>query len=156
MYDTSSGSGYRSQGRFQRQAVKDGDHVRVGISSGDWLYRANESGETEELPWSKVKITTDANGDAGHWQDAAIALRDIAVLPNRGGDVKDKVVQRIPFNFASQATDPVPRTLDDTKRIALATDGLGQSAILKGLQRGTRLGQHRLRRQLQHPRRRHE
>lgn len=133
LYDTSSGSGYRSQGRFKRQAVKDGEHVRVGIASGDWLYRANESNETEELPWSKVKITADANEDASvNWQDAAIALRDIAVLPNRGGDVKDKVVQRIPFNFASQATHPFLRTLDDTKRIALATDGLGQSAILKG------------------------
>ncbi|RAX50569.1 endo-alpha-N-acetylgalactosaminidase [Arthrobacter sp. AQ5-05] len=133
LYDTSSGSGYRSQGRFQRQAVKDGEHVRVGISSGDWLYRAKESNEIEELPWSKVKITADANADGTvDWQDAAIALRDIAVLPHKGEDVKDKVVQRIPFNFASQATHPFLRTLDDTKRIALATDGLGQSAILKG------------------------
>lgn len=133
LHDTSAGPGYRSQGRFERQAVKDGEHVRVGISSGDWLYRANESNETEELPWSKVKITADANGDhTVNWQDAAIALRDIAVLPHKGGDVKDKVVQRIPFNFASQATHPFLRTLDDTKRIALATDGLGQSAILKG------------------------
>lgn len=133
LYDTSSGPGFREQGRFRRQAVKDGDHVRVGIASGDWLYRAGSSNETEELPWAKVKITPDANGDSRvDWQDAAVALRDIAVLPNKGDDVKDKVVQRIPFNFASQATHPFLRTLDDTKRIAMATDGLGQSAILKG------------------------
>ncbi|MFL4475878.1 endo-alpha-N-acetylgalactosaminidase family protein [Paeniglutamicibacter sp. MACA_103] len=133
LYDTSSGPGFREQGRFQRQAVNDGTHVRVGVASGEWLYRANQSNETEELPWSKVKITADANNDAlVDWQDAAIVYRDIAVKPHKGGDVKNKVVQRIPFNFASQATHPFLRTLDDTKRIALATDGLGQSAILKG------------------------
>lgn len=133
LYDTSDGPGYRDQGRFQRQAVKDGEHVRVGIASGDWLYRAEASEKTEELPWAKVKITPDANADSRvNWQDAAIALRDIAVKPHKGDDVKDKVVQRIPFNFASQATHPFLRTLDDTKRIARATDGLGQSALLKG------------------------
>ncbi|WP_439145002.1 endo-alpha-N-acetylgalactosaminidase family protein, partial [Streptococcus agalactiae] len=34
----------------------------------------------------------------------------------------------------SQATHPFLRTLDDTKRIALATDGLGQQLLLKGYQ----------------------
>lgn len=133
LYDTSSGPGYRDQGRFWRQAVADGDDVRMGLSSGQWLYRADESTEEEELPWTKVAITGDANADgAVSWQDGAIALRDIAVMPHRGDEVKDKVVQRIPFNFASQATHPFLRTLDDTKRIALATDGLGQTALLKG------------------------
>lgn len=133
LYDTSSGPGYRDQGRFWRQAVADGDQVRMGLSSGQWLYRADESTEAEELPWTKVAITADANADGEvDWQDGAVAFRDIAVMPNKGDDVKEKVVQRIPFNFASQATHPFLRTLDDTKRIALGTDGLGQSVLLKG------------------------
>ncbi|GAB3542296.1 endo-alpha-N-acetylgalactosaminidase family protein [Arthrobacter tecti] len=134
LYDTSSGPGFRDQGRFWRQAEQDGENVRMGISSGQWLYRANESTETEELPWTRIAITPDANDDgAVDWQDGAIALRNnIAVMPFKGEQVPDKVVHRIPFNFASQATHPFLRTLDDTKRIALATDGLGQSALLKG------------------------
>ena len=54
------------------------------------------------------------------------------VEPPGAGDTKDRVMTHIPFNFASQATHPFLRTLDDVKRIALATDGLGQLAILKG------------------------
>ncbi|WP_371407965.1 endo-alpha-N-acetylgalactosaminidase family protein [Kribbella sp. NBC_00662] len=54
------------------------------------------------------------------------------VEPNGGGQVKDRVITHIPFNFASQATHPFLRTLDDVKRISLSTDGLGQMAILKG------------------------
>lgn len=42
------------------------------------------------------------------------------------------MVQRIPYNFASQATHPFLQTLDETKRVARATDGLGQFVLLKG------------------------
>lgn len=44
----------------------------------------------------------------------------------------DHPITRIPFNIVSQATHPFLRTLDDTKRISLATDGLGQNVMLKG------------------------
>ncbi|WP_240506167.1 endo-alpha-N-acetylgalactosaminidase family protein [Thermoactinospora rubra] len=47
---------------------------------------------------------------------------------------RDRVVIHIPFNFGSQATHPFLRTLDDVKRISLATDGLGQLVLLKGYQ----------------------
>ncbi|WP_115787994.1 endo-alpha-N-acetylgalactosaminidase family protein [Arthrobacter silvisoli] len=133
LYDTSSGPGSKDQGRFWRQAVNDGGTVRMGIASGQWLYRAAGSGTTEELPWTRVAITTDANADgAVDWQDAAIAMRSIQVKANKGEQTPDNVVTHIPFNFASQATHPFLRTLDDVKRIALATDGLGQVAMLKG------------------------
>ncbi|MCP2046100.1 UNVERIFIED_ORG: endo-alpha-N-acetylgalactosaminidase [Paenarthrobacter nicotinovorans] len=134
LYDTSSGPGAKDKGRFWRQAVSDGaGGVAMGIASGQWLYRADGSTTTEELPWTRVAITTDANADGGvDWQDAAIAMRSIQVSANKGEQTPDNVITHIPFNFASQATHPFLRTLDDVKRISLATDGLGQVAMLKG------------------------
>ncbi|MFD5213851.1 endo-alpha-N-acetylgalactosaminidase family protein [Microbacterium sp. NPDC058345] len=133
LYDSSSGPANKDSGNFWRQAVKDGDDVEVGISSGQWLHRAAESDDTEDLPWVKVAITPDANADgAVDWQDGAIALRDLRVAPFKGDQTPDNVITHIPFNFASQATHPFLRTLDDVKRIALNTDGLGQVAMLKG------------------------
>ncbi|MFJ4209971.1 endo-alpha-N-acetylgalactosaminidase family protein [Paenarthrobacter sp. NPDC089675] len=134
LYDTSSGAGSKDRGRFWRQAVSDGaGGVSMGIASGQWLYRAEGSDTTEELPWTRVAITADANADgAVDWQDAAIAMRSIQVSANKGEQTPDNVVTHLPFNFASQATHPFLRTLDDVKRISLATDGLGQVAMLKG------------------------
>ncbi|MDF0513561.1 endo-alpha-N-acetylgalactosaminidase family protein [Agromyces sp. H3Y2-19a] len=135
LYDTSSGPSQKDAGNFWRQAVADGDGdgVEVGIASGPWLYRAQGSSDTEELPWVAVAITPDANGDdVVDWQDGAIAMRDIRVAPNKGDQTPENVITHIPFNFASQATHPFLRTLDDVKRIALNTDGLGQVAMLKG------------------------
>ncbi|MEV4776903.1 endo-alpha-N-acetylgalactosaminidase family protein [Microbacterium sp. LWH12-1.2] len=133
LYDTSSGPSQKDSGNFWRQATAADGQVEVGISSGQWLYRAAESEATEELPWVKVAITPDANADgAVDWQDGAIALRGIRIAPNKGDQTPDNVITHIPFNFASQATHPFLRTLDDVKRISLATDGLGQVAMLKG------------------------
>ncbi|NQD89985.1 endo-alpha-N-acetylgalactosaminidase, partial [Paenarthrobacter sp. CM16] len=134
LYDTSSGPGAKDRGRFWRQAVSDGaGGVSMGLASGQWLYRAEGSTTTEELPWTRVAITADANADGGvDWQDAAIAMRSIQVNAHKGEQTPDNVITHIPFNFASQATHPFLRTLDDVKRIALATDGLGQVAMLKG------------------------
>ncbi len=134
LYDTSSGPGAKDRGRFWRQAVSDGaGGVSMGLASGQWLYRAEGSDSTEELPWTRVAITADANADGGvDWQDAAITMRSIQVSPNKGDQTPDNVITHIPFNFASQATHPFLRTLDDVKRISLATDGLGQVAMLKG------------------------
>ena len=121
------------RGRFWRQVKDDGANKQVGISSGAWLYRAKGSDEKEPLPETKVVITADANADGTvNWQDGAIASRDIQYKPHGWEDVKNRVVQNIPFNFASQATNPFLRTLDDVKHIALATDGLGQFSLLKG------------------------
>ena len=36
------------------------------------------------------------------------------------------------MNFGSQAQDPFLTTLDNVKRVAMHTDGLGQSVLLKG------------------------
>lgn len=89
----------------------------------------------DENPYVVVKPTIDANNDSVlNWQDGAIALRDIRPALNGAEQVKNTVITRIPFNIVSQATHPFLRTLDDTKRISLATDGLRQQVMLKGYQ----------------------
>ncbi|WP_341828932.1 endo-alpha-N-acetylgalactosaminidase family protein [Trueperella pyogenes] len=125
-------------------AVRDEGGTKVGsVSPYEWVYRggavkkyAPEGGiGTEPDPFIKVKITDDANNDGVvDWQDSAIATRDV-LRPFVGmNDTKNRVITRIPFNIVSQATHPFLRTLDDTKRVALATDGLGQQVLLKGYQ----------------------
>ncbi|MFI5729080.1 endo-alpha-N-acetylgalactosaminidase family protein [Kribbella sp. NPDC051587] len=133
-YDKPAGQSVDDGARFWHRARKGTDgSTRVGVWSGQWTYRADTSPYTEPLPWAKVVVTPDANQDETvDWQDGAIAFRSIMTEPQGGDQVKDRVITHIPFNFASQATHPFLRTLDDVKRISLATDGLGQMAILKG------------------------
>ena len=137
VYDKPSGGATNDNGHFWRQARKTAMHTEVGVWSGQWTYRADgaRGDDTEPAPTVKIAITGERNGDdRTDWQDGALALREVAYAPAGADAVKDRVVQRIPFNIASMATHPFLRTLDDTKRIALATDGLGQLAILKGYQ----------------------
>ncbi|WP_166852984.1 endo-alpha-N-acetylgalactosaminidase family protein [Isoptericola sp. BMS4] len=133
VYDEAQGRATRERNRLRRQATAADGEVRVGLWSGAWTYRAEGSPTTEELPSATVVVTPDANGDGTtDWQDGAIAYRDVAPKALGADQVPDRVVTHIPFNFASQATHPFLRTLDDVKRISLATDGLGQMAVLKG------------------------
>ncbi|MFF8279377.1 endo-alpha-N-acetylgalactosaminidase family protein [Streptomyces lateritius] len=135
-YDKPSGASARDGARFWHQARKSGTETRVGVWSGQWTYRgagapAPESGEN--LPWAKVVVTPDANADGKtDWQDGALAFRAIGIKAPGSEQTPGRVIAHIPFNFASNATHPFLRTLDDVKRISLATDGLGQFALLKG------------------------
>ncbi|MEV8530598.1 endo-alpha-N-acetylgalactosaminidase family protein [Streptomyces sp. NPDC051211] len=135
LYDQPSGGTARENGRISKRITDKGSYRRAGLWSGAWLYRAAGAADTdtEPLPYTRVAITGDRNADAVvDWQDAAIAHRDIWTPPTGWQDTADRVVQRIPFNFASQATHPFAQTLDETKRVNLATDGLGQFVLLKG------------------------
>ncbi|MDD7505326.1 MAG: endo-alpha-N-acetylgalactosaminidase family protein [Actinomycetaceae bacterium] len=120
----------------------EGQNVGI-ISPASWVYRSDsvaqyDHGEgigVDPDPMVKVKVVADANGDSRvDWQDGATATRDILTPANGRDDIKNYVVMRIPFNIVSQATHPFLRTLDDTKRISLATDNLGQEVLLKGYQ----------------------
>jgi len=120
-------------GRIQKQTVNKGGYYRTGIWSGSWIYRAQGMTATDPMPSVKVVITDDANADDKvDWQDGAIAFRSIMNDPLGSAYIPNMVVQRIPMNFASQATNPFTKTLDETKRIYFNTDGLGQFVILKG------------------------
>ncbi|WP_030794479.1 endo-alpha-N-acetylgalactosaminidase family protein [Streptomyces sp. NRRL S-920] len=124
-------------GRLWRETVRTADYVEARLTPGQWTHRAATAplDATEPLPYATVVITGDRNGDGKvDWQDAAIAFRDIMVTPLGADEQHLRVVPHIPFNFASQATNPFLTTLDHVKRIHLATDGLRQYTLLKGYQ----------------------
>ncbi|MFH8371326.1 endo-alpha-N-acetylgalactosaminidase family protein [Streptomyces sp. NPDC018031] len=124
-------------GRLWRQTVREDGHITTRLGCGQWTHRAAGSpvGDTEPLPYATVILTRDRNGDGRvDWQDAAIAMRDIMTDPLGADEQHLRVVPHIPFNFASQATNPFLATLDNVKRISLATDGLRQYTLLKGYQ----------------------
>lgn len=121
----------------------------LGLSSTYWTYQASaedrkedgsieyqkKSGKiaVEELPICKVAIAEDENQDKKvDWQDGAIAYRKIMNNPLGAEQVPSLVAYRIAMNFGSQAQNPFLMTLDNVKKIALNTDGLGQSILLKG------------------------
>ncbi|WP_455359242.1 endo-alpha-N-acetylgalactosaminidase family protein [Streptomyces sp. SYSU K21746] len=136
-YDKPSGPTNGDDARLWHQARKAADgSVRVGVWSGQWTYRGTGAPRPESgagLPWAKVVVTPDANADQKvDWQDGALAFRTIGTRAPGADGTADRVVTHIPFNFASQASHPFLRTLDDVKRVSLATDGLGQLAVLKG------------------------
>ena len=119
--------------RILKKTYKKDHAVYTSLWSGSWLYRADRTNYTSQLPQVKIILTDDANGDNKlNWQDGAIAFRRIMNNPYGAERVKDWVVFRIPMNFASQATNPFSKSLDETKRVFLNTDGLGQFVILKG------------------------
>ena len=135
--------------RLSLSAVKQGAKRTVGVSSRQWSYdrKVNSGSLTDEQkvvgirkgideqPYVKVVITGDENGDkVVDWQDGAIAARDQQVIhiPTGSESIPDLVTTRIAMNFQSQATNPFLTTLDNVKRVALNSDGLGQSILLKG------------------------
>ncbi|AJC59079.1 endo-alpha-N-acetylgalactosaminidase family protein [Streptomyces sp. 769] len=137
VHDTPTAATSWENGRLWRQTLRGDGYLKAQLAPGPWTHRAagQPTDATEPLPYATVILTRDRNGDGRtDWQDAAIALRDIMVVP-LGADTQHlRVVPHIPFNFASQATNPFLATLDNVKRIALATDGLRQFTLLKGYQ----------------------
>ena len=117
------------------------DKNNVGMESNYFTIRAKDddtsklSDDMLDMPEWKVAFGFDENSDGKvDWQDGAIVYRQIMNNPYGWQDTKRVVVQRIPMNFASQATNPFLMTLDETKRVAAITDGLGQTVLLKGYQ----------------------
>ncbi|HEL2052465.1 TPA: YSIRK-type signal peptide-containing protein [Streptococcus suis] len=112
--------------------------VHLGIASSPWRWQGAHNGVvypeyTLDKPSAKVVFTTDANNDNKvDWQDGAIAYRAIMNNPKGFESVPELVAYRIAMNFGSQAQNPFLMTLDGIKKIALHTDGLGQSILLKG------------------------
>jgi endo-alpha-N-acetylgalactosaminidase len=119
--------------RLLKQTTKQDRVTTTKIWSGSWVYRAEGMTAPSPMPELKVVLTNDVNNDAlVDWQDGAIVYRNILNTPVGSEKIPNMVVQRIPMNFASQATNPFTKSLEETKRIFLNTDGLGQYVILKG------------------------
>lgn len=118
-----------------------GDATSLGLASAPWYYHRTVTdskgkkytvAETS-MPQMAVAIAGDENEDgAVNWQDGAIAYRDIMNNPYKSEEVPELVAWRIAMNFGSQAQNPFLTTLDNVKKVALNTDGLGQSVLLKG------------------------
>ncbi|MFE0107152.1 endo-alpha-N-acetylgalactosaminidase family protein [Streptomyces sp. NPDC059009] len=134
--DSAAGTTWEN-GRLWRETVTKNGKAAARLTPGQWTHRAATSpvDATEPLPYATVVLTGDRNGDGKvDWQDAAIAFRDIMVMPLGADEQHLRVVPHIAYNFASQATNPFLATLDNVKRIHLATDGLRQFTLLKGYQ----------------------
>lgn len=115
--------------------------ISTGLASCAWYYHrvvTDSKGAqylvTEtDMPKTKIIITGDQNDDEQiDWQDGAIAFRSIMNNPYKSEEVPELVAYRIAMNFGGQAQNPFLTTLDNVKRVALHTDGLGQSVLLKG------------------------
>ena len=86
-----------------------------------------------DMPKAKIIISGDMNDDSKiDWQDGAVSFRSIMNNPYKCEEVPELVAYRIAMNFGGQAQNPFLTTLDNVKRVALNTDGLGQSVLLKG------------------------
>lgn len=115
------------------RVILSNDGSRGAIWNGTWTYREMD-GETEELPWSKVIICGDENGDGiADWQDGAIGYRKNMVIPFGGEDVKNNM-SYISYNIGSLVQNPFLRALDNAKKIYCYTDGFGQMILCKGYQ----------------------
>lgn len=118
-----------------------GDATSLGLASAPWYYHRTVTDSKGKkytvaetaMPQMAVAIAGDENEDgAVNWQDGAIAYRDIMNNPYKSEEVPELVAWRIAMNFGSQAQNPFLTTLDNVKKVALNTDGLGQSVLLKG------------------------
>ena len=124
--------------RLSSQVVDAGNGARrAELSVGSYTYAprgaTDERVRTYELPRTTVVLAADENHDGTvSWQDAAIVYRSQMTHPLGASRVPERVVAHIPFNFASQATNPFLKGLDNVKRIAETTDGLGQWVLEKG------------------------
>ncbi len=118
--------------RVRWQISDDGGGRRCAAQNPVWQYREIDA-ETVPLPWVKVIVTGDRNGDGrADWQDAAIVCRALLPKPHGAEFVRTMVADQIAMDFASLAQQPFLRILDEIKKAELITDGLGQSVLVKG------------------------
>jgi endo-alpha-N-acetylgalactosaminidase len=132
VWSSSEVNGYRNlvANRYQNE---DGTKA-IGIGSSSLYYQREFMSQPQsEKPTVKIAIADDLNDDKEvDWQDGAIAYREIMQDIPGSKDVNNLVGTRIAMNFGSQAQQPFLKTLDNVKKVALATDGIGQSVLLKG------------------------
>ncbi|MGQ7888660.1 endo-alpha-N-acetylgalactosaminidase family protein [Paenibacillus sp. WC2504] len=119
-----------------RSSVSDGapGEKVAALANGAWTYRESMVAPApEELPWSKVIITPDANNDGVlDWQDGAIVYRSHSDMPY-GSDMIKNNISWISMNIATTGM-PFLRSLDHAKKIAHLTDEFGQIVLQKGYQ----------------------
>ena len=148
--------------KILKQTAADGSSFNTALWSGAWRYRADdytktfqdtegkygEKGKvvtrtyqadyTEELPLLYVVLAEDINGSGKvDWQDAAVEFRKVMPLALGMEEIPDAVVQRLVFPQSGEGNYPFIASLDETKRMYLQTDGLGQLVLNKYHNEGT-------------------
>ena len=149
--------------KIRKQTTKLGDTYTTALWSGEWRYRADDytktfqdtegdygpAGEvvtrtykatyTEDLPKVYISFAAGDLNDSGSvdWQDGAIAFREIMPTAIGMEKIPDAVVQRLVFPQSGEGNYPYISSLDETKRVYLATDGLGQLILNKYHNEGT-------------------
>ena len=127
--------------RVMAQTEEKDGYVSLGLGSTKWYWHREEQDskgvwhlvDETDTPQMKVVIAGNENGDKEiDWQDGAVAFRDIMHNPYKSEEVPEIVAYRIAMNFGGQAQNPFLTTLDNVKRVAMHTDGLGQGVLLKG------------------------
>ena len=125
--------------RVLTSTQKVGKATSFGLGTAPWYYhrvvtdtkKNTYTVEETDMPKMAVAIAGDENEDGTvNWEDGAIAYRDIMNNPYKSEEVPELVAWRIAMNFGSQAQNPFLTTLDNVKKVALNTDGLGLSVLL--------------------------
>ena len=129
---TSNSIKLRDQINYQTVSVD--DYYSTGLWPNEYLYRGID-GELINEPYAKVTITDDRNKDNSvDYQDGAIALRDDIQENRLGSELVNQTYSSVAMNVGSTAHYPFLRILDNIKKFNLATDGFGQTIIIKGYQ----------------------
>lgn len=155
-YSTSDGD-QGAPRRVIKETVAEGSAWRTSLRSGSWVWRRDDytkkfldyegkygnAGEvvtktyedtpnTNDMPLVYVVLAEDLNGtDTVDWQDAAIRFRDVMEMAIGMDKIPDAVVQRLIMPQAGEGNYPFISSLDETKRVYLNTDGLGQIILDK-------------------------
>ncbi len=154
-YSTSDGD-QGAPRRVIKETVAEGSSYRTSLRSGSWVWRRADytkkfitydedgnAGEvqtktyedtpnTDDMPLVYVALAEDLNGTGTvDWQDAAIRFRDIMETAIGMDKIPDAVVQRLIMPQAGEGNYPFISSLDETKRVYLNTDGLGQIILDK-------------------------
>lgn len=141
--------------RVIKETVSEGSAFRTSLRSGSWVWRREDytkkfitydedgnAGEIqartyedqpmEEMPLVYVVLAEDLNNTGTvDWQDAAIRFRDVMYVAIGMDKIPDAVVQRLIMPQAGEGNYPFIASLDETKRVFLNTDGLGQIILDK-------------------------
>ncbi|MCD7966331.1 MAG: endo-alpha-N-acetylgalactosaminidase family protein [Clostridiaceae bacterium] len=116
--------------------TRDLDGVKeTSVSNIDFMYRGPD-GSVTNLPWCKITITDDCNGDGVvNWQDGAVAYRKI-MDPMIGENLgRQTIAVNILLNYWGRLPWTWENGLDYVKRQALATDSFPQIMLVKGSHR---------------------
>lgn len=132
VWSSSEVNGYRNL--IATRYENENGHKAIGIGSNTLFYHRDFMDKpSSNTPTVKIVIAENINDDNRvDWLDAAIEYRDLLPKIEGAEDVNNTVGMRIAMNFGSHAQQPFLKTLDHVKKVALATDGLGQAVLLKG------------------------